>query len=101
MARTRRGRAAELSESWDDVAQEDYSDGDDYTPSPDELEDERETRRNTRLNRANGDAEPELACEAAADDAGLFAAGADEGVVEPAAGAGVAPPTGAVDAASI
>ena len=50
MARTRRGRAAELSESWDDVAN-DYA-SDDFTPSSDS--DERQTRLNTRLNRANG-----------------------------------------------
>ena len=74
MARTRRGRASELSESWDDVGN---SDEEEYTPSSDE--DERQTRRNTRLNRANGDldappkratrssAEPELVMPASPD----------------------------------
>lgn len=52
MARTRRGRDAELSASWDDVGADGHSE-EEYTPSSDE--DERQTRRNTRLNRANGD----------------------------------------------
>lgn len=51
MARTRRGRASGLSESWDDVA-EDHSE-EDYIPTSDD--DERQTQRNTRFNRANGD----------------------------------------------
>lgn len=52
MARKGRGRAAELSESWDDVSG-DYSE-EDCAPTSDD-EDERQTRRNTLLNRANGD----------------------------------------------